>query len=242
MSVLVKAQHIAMRFQDRWVLQEVSLQVQQGEIVTLIGPNGAGKSTLVRIILGLLKPQQGQVQWGNPLRIGYMPQRLSIDPVFPLTVQRFLQLSGCRSKPLIRETLAEVGAEHLYRAPLQTLSGGELQRVLLARALVRTPSLLVLDEPIQGVDIVGQYELYELIAQLPRRHHCGILMVSHDLHLVMAATDHVVCLNQHICCEGPPDTISQHPAYMRLFDSRAARDLAVYHHHHACAEHPTPNT
>lgn len=238
MSTLVQARHLSIRFQQRTVLQDVSLRVRRGEIVTLIGPNGAGKSTLVRIILGLLPPDQGEVQWTDNVRIGYMPQRLSVDPVLPLTVERFLRLGGQHDPQQILKTLNEVGAERVYHAALQTVSGGELQRVLLARALLRQPDLLVLDEPIQGVDIAGQYELYELIGSIRTQRQCGVLMVSHDLHLVMADTDHVVCLNQHVCCEGSPDTISQNPAYKRLFNSRAAQDLAVYSHHHECAEHP----
>ncbi len=240
MSTLVQARHLSLSFQQRKVLQDVSLRVRRGEIVTLIGPNGAGKSTLVRVILGLLAPDQGEVHWPEKVRVGYMPQRLSIDHVLPLTVARFLRLGGQHSVPQMLTTLNEVGAERVYHAALQTLSGGELQRVLLARALLRQPDLLVLDEPIQGVDITGQYELYELISKIRTQRQCGVLMVSHDLHLVMAATDHVVCLNQHVCCEGSPDTISQHPAYKRLFDSRAAQDLAVYSHHHQCSEHPLP--
>lgn len=238
MSILVQARHLSLSFQQRQVLHDVSLRVRRGEIVTLIGPNGAGKSTLVRVILGLLTPQRGEVIWPEKVRVGYMPQRLSIDQVLPLTVARFLRLGGQHSTQQMLNTLNEVGAERVYHAALQTLSGGELQRVLLARALLRQPDLLVLDEPIQGVDITGQYELYELIGKIRTQRNCGVLMVSHDLHLVMAATDHVVCLNQHVCCEGSPDTISQHPAYQRLFDSRAAQDLAVYSHHHQCSEHP----
>jgi zinc transport system ATP-binding protein len=234
---LVQVKHIFVRLQQRLILQNISLSVRRGQIVTLIGPNGAGKTTLVRVILGLIQPESGDIHWHNPVRIGYMPQRLNLDPIFPLTVMRFLTLnSRCNSQD-IATILSEVGIFNKHHAALNTLSGGEMQRILLARALLRQPDLLVLDEPIQGVDIVGQYELYELINRISEQRHCGVLMVSHDLHLVMAATDHVICLNQHICCEGSPDTISQHPAYQHLFDSRAARDLAVYQHHHECTEH-----
>jgi zinc transport system ATP-binding protein len=234
---LVQVKNIVVQLQQRFILQNISLSVQRGQIVTLIGPNGAGKTTLVRVILGLIKPESGEINWPHPVRIGYMPQRLNLDPILPLTVMRFLTLNNHNNKADINERLAEVGVFNKQQALLNTLSGGEMQRVLLARALIRRPDLLVLDEPIQGVDVMGQYELYELINRIAEQRHCGVLMVSHDLHLVMAATDHVICLNQHICCEGSPDTISQHPAYQYLFDSRAARDLAIYQHHHHCAEH-----
>ncbi|MDM8569940.1 zinc ABC transporter ATP-binding protein ZnuC [Thiotrichales bacterium HSG1] len=229
-NILVQADDISIKFHNYTALQNVSLQVKRGEIVTLIGPNGAGKSTLVQIVLGLIIPQQGQVLQQKNICIGYMPQHLHIDPVLPLTVARFINLSG--TKKNIQSTLEEVGIVKLLNRPLQSISGGEMRRVLLARALLRQPDLLVLDEPIQGVDVAGQYELYELIAQIRNRHGCGILMVSHDLHLVMAATDQVICLNQHICCSGHPETVTKHPAYLDLFGARAARDLAIYTHHH----------
>ncbi len=231
-TVLIQVRNVTVQFQQHTALDNVWLDVQRGEIVTLIGPNGAGKSTLVRVVLGLLKPQIGSVFRQAGIRIGYMPQRLSIDPVLPLTVERFLSLGSNQKKSALETALEEVGAVGLLKRPLQGISGGEMQRVLLARALLREPDLLVLDEPIQGVDIIGQYELYELIAQIRTQRNCGILMVSHDLHLVMSATDKVVCLNQHLCCSGHPETVTKHPAYLALFGERAARDLAIYTHHH----------
>ncbi|MDM8566417.1 zinc ABC transporter ATP-binding protein ZnuC [Candidatus Halobeggiatoa sp. HSG11] len=229
-NILVQAENISVEFHNYTALKNVSLQVQRGEIVTLIGPNGAGKSTLVRVVLGLSNPQHGQVLRQKNICIGYMPQHLSIDPVLPLTVARFINLSGAKKN--IQLILEEVGIVKLLNRPLQNISGGEMRRVLLARALLRQPDLLVLDEPIQGVDVAGQYELYELIAQIRNQHGCGILMVSHDLHLVMAATDQVICLNRRICCSGHPETVTKHPAYLELFGARAARDLAIYTHHH----------
>jgi len=231
-NTLVQVHNVSIQFNQVIVLKEVSLDVRRGEIITLIGPNGAGKSTLVRVVLGLLMPQSGSVFRAAAIKIGYMPQRLNIDPVLPLTVARFLATGGVKKIAAIKQGLEEVGAETLLQRPLQNISGGEMQRVLLARALLREPDLLVLDEPIQGVDVAGQYGLYELIAKIRFARGCGILMVSHDLHLVMAATDHVVCLNQHVCCSGLPEMVSQHPAYLELFGSRAARDLAIYTHHH----------
>ncbi|OQW93515.1 MAG: zinc ABC transporter ATP-binding protein ZnuC [Beggiatoa sp. IS2] len=238
MTLLLQVHEVNVQFQQHWVLRNISLTVNRSEIVTLIGPNGAGKSTLVRVVLGLITPDSGNVFQQTGIRIGYMPQRLVLDSVLPLTVERFLTLGGMKTPAVIQQVLAEVGATPLFKRPLAKISGGEMQRVLLARALLRSPDLLVLDEPIQGVDVKGQHELYHLIAQIRQQRGCGILMVSHDLHLVMAATDLVVCLNQHICCSGHPETVSRHPAYLALFGMPS--DLAVYAHRHRCAEHPLP--
>ena len=231
MSALLRLDAVGMRFNDRQVLQDVQLQLEAGEIVTLIGPNGAGKTTLVRIVLGLLKPQQGSVWRRERLRIGYMPQKLHVDPTLPLTVLRFLQLVPGVGRLQALHALEEVGAPQVLDSPLQRISGGELQRVLLARALLRRPELLVLDEPVQGVDVAGQSELYRLIVRLRDRYGCGVLMVSHDLHLVMSATDKVVCLNQHVCCVGHPEQISSEPAFRALFDQETP-ELTFYQHHH----------
>jgi zinc transport system ATP-binding protein len=230
---LLEAREVVLGFAGRRVLDRVGMVVNEGEIVTLIGPNGAGKSTLVRVLLGLVAPDAGRVTRRPGLRVGYMPQRLAVDPVLPLTVRRFLRLAGRGiDAAALSAALGEVGAEHVIDTPLQSVSGGELQRVMLARALLRKPQLLVLDEPVQGVDVTGQAELYQLIAELRQRHRCGVLMVSHDLHLVMAATDHVVCLNTHVCCSGHPESVTRHPEYLRLFGPREAAALAVYTHHH----------
>lgn len=229
---LLTVTQVSLAIRGNPILQDVSFQVTAGEIVALIGPNGAGKSTLVRIVLGLLRPDSGQILRKSGLRIGYMPQRLTVADTLPLSVQRFITLGMAASRAQVRELLAEVGAEQVLDSPVQAISGGELQRVLLARALLRQPDLLVLDEPIQGVDLNGQYELHDLISHLRRQRGCGILMVSHELHLVMATTDHVICLNRHICCSGHPDHVARDPAYLELFGLEGARTLAIYHHHH----------
>ena len=229
---LVDTAGLTVAFGGQAVVSDVSLAVEPGEIVTLIGPNGSGKTTLVRAILGLVTPSQGSVRRRPGLRIGYVPQRLSVDRTMPMTVGRFLALPQGRGTAAIREALAAVRAETLLDHQVADLSGGELQRALLARAILRKPDLLVLDEPVQGVDFSGQIELFGLIGELRDHLGCGVLMVSHDLHLVMASTDRVLCLNHHICCAGAPEAVKRHPAYLDLFGPRAAEELAVYTHAH----------
>jgi zinc transport system ATP-binding protein len=229
---VIEARNITHAFGDQPVLTGVDIDVRPGEIVTLVGPNGAGKTTLVRVLLGLVSPDSGEVKRRPGLTLGYLPQHMEIDPVLPLTVERLLRLTGRVLPGETSNTLEEVGAKHLIDKSVQNLSGGELQRVLLARALLRRPGLLVLDEPIGGVDVAGRAELYDLITQIRTRRGCGVLMVSHDLHIVMAATDRVVCLNHHVCCSGHPEDVSQHPEYMAMFGPQAAPSLAVYTHHH----------
>jgi zinc transport system ATP-binding protein len=228
---LVKLSNISKSFSGNTVLSGVDLQLEPGKILTLIGPNGAGKTTLVKIVLGLVAPDKGQVCLHPDLRIGYMPQKLHIDPTLPVTLQRFLKLADSDPE-LCLDAAKEVHIEHLIGSPLQSLSGGEMQRALLARAILRKPNFLVLDEPVQGVDVVGQEALYRLIGQLRDRLHCGVLMVSHDLHLVMSSTDEVICLNQHICCHGHPDQVSNNPAFLELFGSKTAPYTHNHDHHH----------
>ena len=229
---LIRLEQISKSFGSRPVLENISMQLMRGEITTLIGPNGAGKSTLVRIILGLLKPDSGSVQPSADLKIGYMPQKINIDPTLPISTCRFLQLANT-SHSACHHALEMVGIEHLAKAPIQTLSGGEMQRALLARAIVRKPNFLVLDEPVQGVDVNGQNALYRMIADLSKALHCGVLMVSHDLHLVMSATDHVICLNQHICCQGNPEQVTKDQAYIDIFGQTTAIYAHQHDHHHS---------
>lgn len=232
MSTLVELANISVQFDDRKVLDKVSLTIKRGEITTLIGPNGAGKSTLVKVLLGLQKRFTGQITRPKGLRTGYVPQKLKLNDSLPLTVERFLKLAGRYSQQEIIDSLKLVGAEHMLMANMHSLSGGETQRVLLARALLQRPDLLVLDEPAQGVDVQGQIDLYELIDTLRRRFNCAVFMVSHDLHLVMAKTDDVICLQHHICCSGAPADIAQHPNYIALFGQAQRESLAFYHHQH----------
>ncbi len=229
---LISGRGLGISRNGRDLLIDVDLDIREGEIVTLIGPNGAGKTTLVRVLLGLEKPDRGEVHRRKDLRIGYVPQRFDVDSVIPLTVERFLRIGGNEPRERISAILSDVDASYTRDQQLTELSGGELQRVVLARALLRAPNLLVLDEPVQGVDYTGEAELYNLIGRLRDDHGFGVLLVSHDLHIVMAKSDRVICLNRHVCCSGVPDTVAQHPAYVRLFGAQAARALAVYRHHH----------
>nr|WP_029762616.1 MULTISPECIES: metal ABC transporter ATP-binding protein [Ectothiorhodospira] len=229
---LLDARGISLQLSGRRVLEDVDLSVEPGQITTIIGPNGAGKTTLLRILLGLQTPSAGRLLRRPGLRVGYMPQRIVVDDVMPITVRRFMALGGRAPRDELRRVLAEVGVEHLLEQPVQSVSGGEMQRILLARALLRRPHLLALDEPAQGVDVSGQGEVFQLIAALRDRYGCGVVMVSHELHLVMEAADSVICLNQHVCCTGRPEAVSQDPAYLRLFGHSVPPGVAVYTHHH----------
>lgn len=229
---LVAFENISIAFDGRILLDQISMPINAGEIVTLIGPNGSGKSTLIRTLLGLQTPTSGNIARNKDLRIGYMPQKLHIDTTLPLTVKHFLGLVRGANKADILPTLERLGIAHLISSQVHVLSGGETQRLLLARALLNKPNLLVLDEPVQGVDVNGQIELYNLIENIRNELGCGVLMVSHDLHLVMAKTDTVVCINQHVCCSGSPQQVTEHPAYQALFGVPGAESIAIYAHQH----------
>ena len=217
---------------DRKILTNANVKITQDSRAALIGANGAGKTTLVRALIGLTTPDAGRITRRDKLTIGYVPQSLAIDATLPLTVRRLMTLLRPASLDMIRASLAETEVEHLLDQPVQTLSGGEFQRVLLARALMHRPDLLILDEPVQGVDYAGEAALYQLIGDTRQKLGCGVLMVSHDLHLVMAATDEVICLNGHVCCSGHPDNVSVDPAYLQLFGGRAQPAIVPYTHHH----------
>ena len=231
-EMLVNVAGAGVRRDGRWLVEGVDLAIRRGEIVTMIGPNGSGKSTTAKLVTGVLKPSVGTVSRRAGLRIGYVPQKLAIDWTMPLTVKRLMSLTGSHPADEIAAALAATGVSHLADAEVQHLSGGEFQRALLARAMIRKPDLLVLDEPVQGVDFSGEVALYDLIGHIRDETQCGILLISHDLHVVMAATDTVICLNGHVCCRGTPESVARSPEYLSLFGARAANALAVYQHHH----------
>jgi len=231
-AALISARGLGVDLGGKPVLDNVDIDIQAGEIVTLIGPNGAGKTTLARLLLGLLRPTRGGVSRKPGIRIGYVPQRFAVDATIPIKVRRFLRLGVRASTAAIGQVLEEVGAGNLADRPLAALSGGEFQRVSLARALIAAPQLLMLDEPVQGVDYAGEAQLYAMIGDIRTRRGCGILLISHDLHIVLGASDRVICLNRHICCEGVPETVATHPEYARLFGRDAVRAVGIYRHEH----------
>ena len=230
-NTLVILKDAGYRQNDKWLVKGVSLEVEKGKIVTLIGPNGSGKSTTAKIALGIFKKIEGEVEkYTN--KIGYVPQKISIDWTLPLRVYDFLTLTENISEVAIDEALSLTGVIHLKNKSLGNLSGGEFQRVLLARAISKKPELLVLDEPVQGVDFTGEIALYELIKKISDQLNCGILLISHDLHTVMSATDHVVCLNGHVCCSGSPIDVAKNNEYKALFGEQASQILTRYEHKH----------
>lgn len=228
-SPLISIQNLSLTLSGKVILQNVQFDLNAGEILSLIGPNGAGKSSLVKCIVGLWQPTSGYVKTSSHLKIGYMPQSIKVDASMPITVQRFLLLG--QNAVSLGSIIEQVGLNSdILDNKLCTLSGGEWQRVLLARALLREPNVLVLDEPAQGVDLVGQAELYNLLGDIRDKTGCAVLVVSHDLNLVMACTDNVICLNQHVCCYGHPEAVGKDPAFLKLFGRIPG--VAFYAHHH----------
>ena len=229
---LIAAKNLSVRQGGAEVLSNVTLSIEPGEIVTILGPNGSGKSTLLRALLGILPLSEGTVSRAGTLRIGYVPQRLAVDPSLPITVRRFLSLPQRVADSEATAALTRVGLPDIGQRQLAALSGGQLQRVLLARALLSAPQILVLDEPTQGLDQSGEAGFYRLIEEVRRDTGAAVLMVSHDLHVVMAASDRVICLNHHICCEGTPRVVSNAPEYRALFGLGTQGALALYQHQH----------
>ena len=230
-KILLKVENASFYLNDKALIKEVSLQVKQGEIVTLIGPNGSGKSTTAKIALGIYKKIEGRVRRFTE-RIGYVPQKVSVDWTLPIRVIDFMSLTENLKNDQINVALNLTGVDHLKNKSLSNLSGGEFQRVLIARAIAKKPELLVLDEPVQGVDFKGEIALYELIKKISEKLNCGILLISHDLHVVMSATDFVICLNGHVCCSGKPHKVVKDEKYKELFGDRASNILSLYEHDH----------
>ena len=230
-KTLLQVEKVGLSINSKILVEGVSFEVREGEIVTLIGPNGSGKSTTAKIALGIHKNIMGDVKKFTN-RIGYVPQKISIDWTLPIRVIDFMFLTKDLNNEQISDALNLTGVEHLKQKSLSNLSGGEFQRVLIARAIAKKPELLVLDEPVQGVDFKGEVAIYELIKKISEDLSCGILLISHDLHMVMSATDHVICLNGHVCCSGKPHIVAQNEKYKELFGDRASKVLTLYEHKH----------
>ncbi|MBL4601860.1 MAG: ATP-binding cassette domain-containing protein [Emcibacteraceae bacterium] len=231
-SPLLRLENVYKSYHKNLVLENISFSVKRGETVTLIGPNGAGKSTLMKIALGILSASSGDIYREKSINVGYMPQKVMIDEVLPLSVRDFLYLRPNVTYDDVEQALETVRLSRLAKNPVQSASGGEMQRILLARAILGKPDLLVLDEPVQGIDIMGQQEIYGLIAKIRDDTGCGVLMISHDLHLVMASTDQVLCLNRHICCSGSPEFVQDNPEYHAMM-GRPMEGVAIYTHNHS---------
>lgn len=235
---LIAAEKVDVRYGSALVLHGVTMAISKGEIVTIVGPNGSGKSTLLRVLIGAIRPQGGRVLRQAGLKIGYVPQKLHIDPTLPMTVRRFLDLPKRVTDVAAEAALARAGVPGVGRQQMAGLSGGQFQRVLLARAILSEPDVLMLDEPTQGLDQPGSASFYRQIEEVRRATGCAVLMVSHELHVVMSASDRVICLNGHVCCEGTPDVVSAAPAYRELFGTGTGGALALYRHDHDHHDHP----
>ncbi len=231
-DLLLEARDVSCRLGSRLVLDRVSFELKRAQITTIIGPNGAGKSTLTNIVNGLIGNFDGEIERLPGLRIGYLPQKVYVNPLMPLTVERLLQLTHSASDAEVDHALSRNGVAYLKRRQVRSLSEGELKRVLLARTTIGNPDLIVLDEPTSGVDVSGEIRMYQLIGELRAQLGCAVLLVSHNLHLVMSQTDQVLCLNQHLCCSGLPESVSRHPEYLALFGKSAADSIAIYAHRH----------
>jgi len=237
-NTLIQLNNCGILRNHKWLVRGVSLKVDRGQIVTLIGPNGSGKSTTAKIALGILRPDEGSNIVLNNLKISYVPQKLSIDWSLPLRVIDFMNLIEKHSQETLMDTLTLAGIKHLLHEDVRNLSGGEFQRLLMARAIAKEPEFLVLDEPVQGVDYAGEIALYQIIQDIRKTLHCGILLISHNLHVVMSQTNHVICLNGHICCSGEPQSIVKDPEYIKLFGENMDPTLAFYQHQHDHHHHP----
>ena len=230
-KLLVKLENAGVHRSSKWLVRGISFEINQGQIVTLIGPNGSGKTTTAKMILKILNTDEGLVT-GNAKKMAYVPQKISIDWTMPLRVIDFMKLTSNLNNHQVNESLTMTGVDKLLYNQINSLSGGEFQRVLIARAIAKKPDLLVLDEPVQGVDFNGEIALYNLIKEISVNLNCGILLISHDMHFVMSTTNHVICLNGHICCSGTPSSVVKNPEYIKLFGEHNSETLSYYQHNH----------
>jgi len=230
-KLLVKLENAGVHRSSKWLVRGISFKINQGQIVTLIGPNGSGKTTTAKMILNILNADEGLVT-GNANKMAYVPQKISIDWTMPLRVIDFMKLTSNLNNNQVNESLTMTGVDKLLYNQINSLSGGEFQRVLIARAIAKKPDLLVLDEPVQGVDFNGEIALYNLIKEISISLNCGILLISHDMHFVMSTTNHVICLNGHICCSGTPGSVVKNPEYIKLFGEHNSETLSYYQHNH----------
>ena len=230
-KLLVKLENAGVHRSSKWLVRGISFEINQGQIVTLIGPNGSGKTTTAKMILNILNADEGLVT-GNANKMAYVPQKISIDWTMPLRVIDFMKLTSNLNNTQVNESLTMTGVDKLLYNQINSLSGGEFQRVLIARAIAKKPDLLVLDEPVQGVDFNGEIALYNLIKENSISLNCGILLISHDMHFVMSTTNHVICLNGHICCSGTPGSVVKNPEYIKLFGEHNSETLSYYQHNH----------
>ena len=230
-KLLVKLENAGVQRISKWLVKGISFEINQGQIVTLIGPNGSGKTTTAKMILNIMNADEGQIT-RNTDKMAYVPQKINIDWTMPLRVIDFMKITNNLNNNQVIESLTTTGVDKLLYNQIHNLSGGEFQRVLIARAIAKKPDLLVLDEPVQGVDYNGEIALYNLIKKISLNLNCGILLISHDMHFVMSTTDHVVCLNGHICCSGTPSSVVKNPEYIKLFGEHNSETLSYYQHHH----------
>jgi zinc transport system ATP-binding protein len=230
-KLLVKLENAGVQRTSKWLVKGISFEISQGQIVTLIGPNGSGKTTTAKMILNIMNADEGQIT-RNTDKMAYVPQKINIDWTMPLRVIDFMKITNNLNDNQVIESLTTTGVDKLLYNQIHNLSGGEFQRVLIARAIAKKPDLLVLDEPVQGVDYNGEIALYNLIKKISVNLNCGILLISHDMHFVMSTTDHVVCLNGHICCSGTPSSVVKNPEYIKLFGEHNSETLSYYQHHH----------
>ena len=228
---LVKLENAGVYRSSKWLVRGISFEINKGQIVTLIGPNGSGKTTTAKMILNILDTDEG-IATSNTSKMAYVPQKINIDWTMPLRVIDFMKITNNLNNTQITDSLTMTGVDKLLYNQIHSLSGGEFQRVLIARAIAKKPDLLVLDEPVQGVDFNGEIALYNLIKKISSTLNCGILLISHDMHFVMSTTDHVICLNGHICCSGNPSSVVKNPEYIKLFGEHNSETLSYYQHQH----------